>query len=41
MRINVFKIVAANIIIMIGNYFLLDALEVFKEEEINLKWCKD
>jgi len=40
-RINVFKIVTVNIIIIIGNYFLLNALEVFEEEGINLKWCKD
>jgi len=36
-RINVFKIVAVNIIIIIGNYFLLNALKVFKKERINLR----
>jgi len=34
---NAFKMVAVNIIMMIGNYFLLDALEVLKEEGINLR----
>jgi len=34
---NVFKIVAAYIIITIGNYFLLDTLEVLEEEGIDLR----
>jgi len=34
---NAFKMAAANIIIIIGNYFLLNTLKVLKEEGINLK----
>jgi len=34
---NVFKIAAVNIIIMIGNYFLLNTLKVLKKEGINFR----
>jgi len=34
---NAFEIAAAYMIMMIGNYFLLDALEVLEEEGIDLR----